>query len=278
MNLLSQIVRAPKKLVEAIKNRLTQKFTREFYSRKGKYSDKWSSYLGVYDEIISKNGKAILRILEIGVQNGGSLEQWSRVLPRVHKIVGCDIDPKCSLLTFRSPQIKIVIGDVSREATVAEIKTHSEIFDLIVDDGSHHSVDIISAFCRLFPILEKGGLYVIEDLHCSYWEKFGGGLRNSNSAVEFLKVLIDAVNYPHWAEKSTVRSSFEGFPQTTFPGFLDSITHVESVEFVNSMCVVRKGFSSSSLGHRVGSGSEVTVEPEAKNSIGTSTKGWGSRK
>ena len=38
--------------------------------------------------------------------------------------------------------------------------------------------DILNSFEYLYPKLKIGGLYVIEDLHTSYWPKFGGGLNN----------------------------------------------------------------------------------------------------
>ncbi|MSE14260.1 hypothetical protein GKC49_03600 [Pantoea agglomerans] len=44
----------------------------------GKSSDKWDIYLEIYHNILSGQQKTLKNLLEIGVQNGGSLEIWSK--------------------------------------------------------------------------------------------------------------------------------------------------------------------------------------------------------
>ena len=62
----------------------------------------------------------------------------------------------------------------------------------MIDDGSHRSADILARFDLLFPILAAGGLYVIEDLHCSYRADFGGGPPGTDgTTVEHVKRLLD---------------------------------------------------------------------------------------
>jgi hypothetical protein len=69
-----------------------------------------------------------IRLLEIGVQNGGPLEIWAKYFLKAEKIVGCDIDQNCGRLQFADPRIKIVIGDVNSDdsekntSTVANIR------------------------------------------------------------------------------------------------------------------------------------------------------------
>jgi len=43
----------------------------------GKVSDKWDSYLPIYDRLFGPRKDDAIGLLEIGVQNGGSLEIWS---------------------------------------------------------------------------------------------------------------------------------------------------------------------------------------------------------
>ena len=43
------------------------------------------------------------------------------------------------------------------------LKTNSNFFDVIVDDGSHYLSDILSTLNNLFKYLKKGGYYIIED-------------------------------------------------------------------------------------------------------------------
>ena len=49
----------------------------------------------------------------------------------------------------------------------------------------------------MFPHVKDGGLYMCEDCHTSYWEKYGGGLNNPASFIEFSKRLIDELNAFH---------------------------------------------------------------------------------
>ena len=102
----------------------------------GKVSDKWSSYLDFYDDRFFYLQDSQVSILEIGVQNGGSLETWAKYFWNAEKIVGIDVDPKCADLKFEDKRIKVIVGDSKT--------THIDsTFDIIIDDGSHQSDDII---------------------------------------------------------------------------------------------------------------------------------------
>ena len=63
--------------------------------------------------------------------------------------------------------------------------------DIVLDDGSHVAAHQRTSFSVLWPLLNVGGLYIIEDLHSSYWPQWGGGLRRPGSGVELVKSLID---------------------------------------------------------------------------------------
>lgn len=43
----------------------------------GKLSDKWEFYLREYERVLKDYRKRNISLLEIGIQNGGSLEIWS---------------------------------------------------------------------------------------------------------------------------------------------------------------------------------------------------------
>ena len=65
---------------------------RDLYStHSGKVSDKWSTYLDEYERIFSEYRDKPVRLLEIGVQNGGSLEIWRQYFPNAELILGCVI-------------------------------------------------------------------------------------------------------------------------------------------------------------------------------------------
>ena len=87
----------------------------------GKVSDKWASYLAVYNRIFEPYRDKPVRLLEIGIQNGGSLEVWSKYFTNAMRLVGCDIDENCRQLTYADSRIAVVVGDACSEPTQATI-------------------------------------------------------------------------------------------------------------------------------------------------------------
>jgi O-antigen biosynthesis protein len=146
-----------------------------FSEHEGKVVDKWTSYIPEYDRLFGPLRDEPIALLEIGVENGGSLEIWDEHFPRANAIVGCDIDPACQMLRFTSDNIYIVIGDASSRECARQIAWIAFDFDIVIDDGSHNAKDVIASFSRYFPRLKRGGVYIIEDLHCSYWNEHQGG-------------------------------------------------------------------------------------------------------
>ena len=218
----------------------------------GKVSDKWSLYLAEYDRIFNEYRTKPIRLLEIGIQNGGSLEIWSQYFPYARKILGCDVNPHCSSLTYEDKRIAIVTGNANSPSTKRLILQHCPEFDIIVDDGSHLSSDIVKSFTEYFPNIVDGGIFVAEDLHCSYWREFEGGLFEPFSSVAFFKRLVDALNHEHWGVDKRREELFNGFRERYGVGLEETLLEqVHSVEFINSMCVVKKGrHENNSLGIR----------------------------
>ena len=232
---------------------MTNKITIQdiYASHAGYVSDKWDIYLSEYNRLFQTLADSPIRLLEVGIQNGGSLEIWSQFFSNAELIVGCDINKDCAKLSYEDSRIKLVIGDINNTNTRREIDTHSSEFDIIIDDGSHTSSDIVETFLHLFSHLKYAGLYVVEDLHCSYWRSFEGGLFAPKSSMNFLKSLADIVNYEHWgiATSRTRFLSEFNIPQTSEHDKL--LSEIHSVEFVNSMCTItRRPASENVLGIR----------------------------
>ena len=202
-----------------------------------------------------------INILEIGVQNGGSLEIWADFFNNAEKIIGCDIDPKCGELIFENERISIVIGDVNDYKTYNRIVQVSQQFDIIIDDGSHNSSDIIRSFSRYFPLLRTNGIYVIEDLHASYWQDSGDGLYNPFSAISFLKKMIDVLNYEHWRINKTKTTFLKQYIEKyNIESNEIELDKIHSIEFLNSIAIISKApINRNILGKRIDSGSEEHV-------------------
>ncbi len=126
------------------------------------------------------------------------------------------------------------------------------------------SRDIIMAFCNYFRFINPGGLYIVEDLHCSYWPRYGGGIVCASSAMNFFKLICDMVNHDYWkneiAAESLLTTFFSG---SNFPKF-SLFADIFSITFVNSMCIIEKrgADQSPNIGARVIVGNDAQVVPE----------------
>jgi hypothetical protein len=234
-----------------------------FLNHKGKVSDKWSLYLDEWDRLFLPYRDQKLNLLEIGIQNGGSLEVWSRYFLKAVKIVGCDIDKKCEVLRFDDARIAVIVGDANSDECESEILQQASMFNIIIDDGSHKSSDTVRSFARYFPHLNDSGIYLVEDLHSSYWGSFEGGLYNPLSAMSFFKRLSDILNFEHWRNNKSRRSLLIKFAAEFGIKFDEfDLTKIHSIEFVNSLCLINKlSPEKNVLGKRiiVGTGEDVSI-------------------
>jgi cephalosporin hydroxylase len=100
------------------------------------------------------------RVLEIGVQYGGSLELWKRLWPDAI-VIGVDVNPES---VWPDGTVRIV-ADQSDPTLPHRIMTASGLglFDLIVDDASHKIEATRATWSRLWPFVTGGGVYVWED-------------------------------------------------------------------------------------------------------------------
>lgn len=232
----------------------------------GKVSDKWSIYLDVYQHLFEPFVDRPISLLEIGVQNGGSLDIWTKHFPRARHLVGCDIDVNCAQLSYEDPRVSVIVGDANADASEQRIAAISTDYDIVIDDGSHTSGDIVRAFIRYFKRVKDGGFFLAEDLHCSYWKEFDGGLFDPQSSIAFFKRLVDVINHEHWGVPGARASILRGFV-TKYGDEIDEdlLASVHSVEFFNSICVVRKAPAQrNELGHRVFAGTSDVVSSERR--------------
>jgi 23S rRNA U2552 (ribose-2'-O)-methylase RlmE/FtsJ len=236
-----------------------------------KISDTRTLYLNEWDRFFVSYRDLNINLLEIGVQNGGSLEIWAKYFLKAQKIIGCDIEPKCENLRYEDDRITVVVGDANSVDCENKILQHMPTFDIIIDDGSHKSSDVIRSFSRYFPHLNENGIYVVEDLHTSYWKDFEGGLHNPLSSIAFFKRLADVINYEHWRNNKSRGSFLTAFEKNLRTEFEEvELIKIHSIEFVNSLCIIKKlPYERNILGKRIIVGTDGCVTDEVKKLNGT---------
>jgi hypothetical protein len=159
------------------------------YVKKSQFPiNKWHHYIPIYDSYFSPFRGTEVRFLEIGVSKGGSLRLWRDYFGPEAKIFGIDIDPACAKFDGVHGEVRIGSQDDSQflESVINEMGG----VDIVLDDGSHQMRHIKKTLQILFPEVSNSGLYVIEDLHTSFWKSFGGGNSRDNFLLKFLPELV----------------------------------------------------------------------------------------
>ena len=115
-------------------------------------------YLETYDPILAPWLDKEIKLLEIGVRKGGSLQLWRDYFPRA-TIVGIDLRLPENLAP--GERIQLFEGNQADTTFLSEvaIRTAPEGFDIIIDDASHIGELTRRAFWHLFDHhLKPGGL------------------------------------------------------------------------------------------------------------------------
>lgn len=139
-------------------------------------------------------------MIEIGLEpkHGlASLNMWKELFPNMH-IYGLDITTPDE----EGERYTIYQCDQSQAADLDKcIQKIKPPIHFINDDGSHIPEHQILTFNKLFPLLEVGGVYIIEDIETSYWTEgnvYGYptkyGKNHPMSIVEIFKRAVDGVN------------------------------------------------------------------------------------
>jgi hypothetical protein len=168
-----------------------------FFSSKrtGRVLDKWVHYFPLYSEHFARFRGRPVRMLEIGVYRGGSLDMWRWYLGPEAVLVGVDIDERAKAVA--APDHIVEIGDQTDPAFLRSLSEKYGPFDIILDDGGHEMRQQIVTAETLFPLLADGGVLLTEDCHTSYWEAYQGGRGRPGTFIEWCKERVDDVNGYH---------------------------------------------------------------------------------
>jgi len=142
----------------------------------GTDKDTFHSYIELYESLLSPFIDKAITLVEIGIQYGGSMLLWQDYLPKAEFIfvdnVNCiatrileHVDRDRTSILFQDAYSEIAADDV---CFLAESGPSGGI-DFIIDDGPH-TLQSQKDFLRLYlPLLNKGGVAVIEDVQDVQW-------------------------------------------------------------------------------------------------------------
>lgn len=117
----------------------------------------------VYDKHFERIKNSASKILEIGVQGGGSLNLWKDYFTNA-TVFGMDITYTQNV---SSEGIFQIVGNAYSES-MTEILTDGS-FDVIIDDGSHLLQDMVFFVKNYLSKIKPDGILVVEDISNLDW-------------------------------------------------------------------------------------------------------------
>ena len=163
---------------------------KELFDKSKFKSSKYKKYFKNYEDILGNFKNQDVTMIEIGVQNGGSLKIWQEFFGPNSKIIGVDLNPKCK--KFEDKNIKIYIGSQSSETFWTKLFNEEGKVDIIIDDGGHTNYQQIITAINCIPNIKDGGMLITEDIHASYLKRFNNP--SKFSFINFVKKTIDDIN------------------------------------------------------------------------------------
>ena len=194
--------------------------------------DRWLEYANAYSHHIpSPLGRtSTVRMLEVGVQSGGSAVAWKTCYGTLLRYVGVDIDPRCARSRNESAGVFVEIGSVFDNAFLKEVCRRHGPFDVIIDDGGHTAAMVKATISALFDddsCMAPHSVYVVEDL--MVMARCGGDKSYCEAPSDFTKLPSSAFESMHdyWFK---TRDTTQPAP-SIFGGSLHAIHLYDSIAF-----------------------------------------------
>ena len=184
---------------------------------------KWNHFFSVYEQWFRPFVNTSCLVVEIGVGRGGSLDLWRRYFGPHALVVGLDVRQEAADLAGGG--IEIVVGGQESTEAIDELLERFGEPDIIIDDGSHVNEHQIRTFDALYPKLSKNGVYLVEDVHTSYWDEYFVS-PGSESFVEYALQHVHQLN----AATSRGRNEVTNFTDMTL-----------AIAFYESLVLFKKG-------------------------------------
>lgn len=146
------------------------------YSYPGGWGDKGTAhnYIPTYEKYIDRTDGVTL--LEIGVMRGHSIKMWNEYLTN-SRVIGIDIS--LDNLEFELDNVFVCDGT---NAQAVKYGFPGVTFDYVIDDGSHFVKDQLASLDVFLPLMNKGGVYFIEDIA-------------GDEPLELIKQKLEGLNY-----------------------------------------------------------------------------------
>ncbi|HPI90088.1 MAG TPA: class I SAM-dependent methyltransferase [Spirochaetota bacterium] len=200
--------------------RIKTKFLYKYFDQSGKFK---SGLIDIYKKEFKMIKYKKIKILEIGVENGGSLLFWSDYFKHPGtRITGIDI--VLPRINFPN-RVTVKTCNQNDSEGLTNIAEEFGPFDIILDDASHYTKETKKCFDILFNYLSPEGLYIIEDWSIGYLRK-----KYYSGMVEFVTEIINKapdlkIDYfkISWDAGSTAIFRKKGLKEQKIPDFIKNM-------------------------------------------------------
>ena len=210
--------------------------------------DHWEEYAEHYEHHFPRpEGSTPLRMLEIGVQSGGSARAWHSYYGARLTYVGIDINEPCRRTESPAEKIFVEIGSQLNATFLREVCDRHGPFDMVIDDGGHTGTMMNLSLATIFAhegCLAARATYVIEDMHTM--AMCAQGFCEQPSQV--YRIVSDAFYgmHAHWVRSERQRLDLEAKPpawaaQVRSMALYDSMAFFMRGPPIQSLTRIRRG-------------------------------------
>jgi 23S rRNA U2552 (ribose-2'-O)-methylase RlmE/FtsJ len=129
---------------------------------KGKGIWKWLHYFDIYQRHFQKFVGKEVRVVEVGIYSGGSLDMWKTYFGPKCMVYGVDIEEACK--AYEDERTKVFVGDQADRSFWRHFREQVPHVDILIDDGGHLVEQQIVTLEEMLPHLQSGGVYLCEDV------------------------------------------------------------------------------------------------------------------
>lgn len=164
-----------------------------------------------YTENLNQLKDKKIKILEVGSYSGASAAAFKKYFK--NSSIYC-FDINISKFIYSSEKIYVYGLNINNEEKLIKtfkslnINRNSNLFDIIIDDGSHYLSDILITFKNLFEYVNNGGIYIIEDFKFpNYYE--------TNKDIDHILVdkVLESLNNKKLFDSNIIEKDFQVYLQ-----------------------------------------------------------------
>ena len=197
-------------------------------SKKNKIKIQAHGYSKFYEDIFYPIKNEVLNIIEIGSFYGNASAALFFYFNK-SKIYGADINP--DMFRYKADRVEsLYINSNSLSSIENELINKKIKFDIIIEDASHMLKDQIISLFYLFPILNNGGYFIVEELD---FPETREDMRVNYHAPDLKSILLSIL------EKKDFNSPY--IDENTKKYFLENIKSIKIFRGnVNEIAIIKK--------------------------------------